>query len=38
LRERLTPILASRNGRFYDIKIDEQGPVSQLEARGAGES
>jgi len=37
LKEKLTPILASRNGRFYDFKIDDQGPVTKLEARGGGE-
>jgi fucokinase len=33
LRERLGPILASRGGRFYDVKIDEQGPESKLDNR-----
>lgn len=37
LQEKLAPILASRNGRFYDFKIDDQGPVSKLEARPTGE-
>jgi hypothetical protein len=35
LRERLGPILAARGGRFYDIKLDDQGPVSSLESRSA---
>ncbi len=37
LKEKLTPILAGRGGRFYDFKIDDQGPVSKLESRSSGE-
>jgi len=33
LRERLGPILATQGGRFYDVKIDDQGPISQLDSR-----